>query len=48
MEDHLEVVVGLTAAFVDESGAVDKSDGLSLLEKMNAEPEAEVWDSRAG
>jgi hypothetical protein len=30
VEVHLESVLGLLSAFVGESGAVDKNDGLSL------------------
>lgn len=40
VEVHLEDVEGLPAAFVGESGAVDKSDGLSLHGLNNVEAEA--------
>lgn len=39
---HLEGVEGLQAAFAGESGAVDKSDGLSLHGLNNGEAEAEA------
>jgi hypothetical protein len=43
---RLEDVEGLPAAFVGESGTVDKSDGLSLhgMDNVEAEAEAEAGD----